>query len=217
LKKLNILLNDLNIPVTIHGDLGMPIQNVEKILQALNGKVACFSLDPRCRIDPNGAFFSLEKHMPILEWLVDVHAEYGIEFCIEDFPLSEQAFNTNKSELKNILSCPAFGILLDIGHMNLRIIDDSYNFGNDYSEYIKKIPVPIKEIHLHDNPGDGDKHMPIGHGNINFKNVISALKTKQFDNFCTVEVTPRLYGRKSEEEIENAISSMVKFKSLWNT
>lgn len=215
LESINAALNEFDLPVTVHGDLGMPIEDVKTMLKVLNGRLACLSLDPRCRIDPDGAFFSAQKYLPLLEWLMDVHSEFELEFCIEDFPLDKRALRNNESSLNRILSCPAFGILVDLGHMNLRVVNGPHFTGLRYSEYIANIPVPIKELHLHDNTGQGDKHMPVGHGNIDFSNVVDGLKDKDFDGFCTVEVAPRLYGRKAHEEVGNAIASMRKFRSLW--
>ena len=217
LAELNATLDDLNLPVTVHGDLGMSIDEVQTMLLRLKGRLVCLSLDPRCRIDPDGVFFSVERHVPLLEWLVDTHSGFGIEFCIEDFPLNERALKRNRSALRRVLSCPAFGILVDLGHMNLRTASESHFVGLSYSEYLSSVPVPIKELHIHDNTSNGDKHMPLGHGDIDFRKVIMGLKHQDFDGYCTVEVAPRLYGRKAQEEVDNVIASMREFKALWSS
>jgi sugar phosphate isomerase/epimerase len=45
----------------------------------------------------------------------------------------------------------------------------------------------IGEIHLSDNLGDRDAHMPLGAGNIDFSKVFDALSSRQDDPFYTIE------------------------------
>ncbi len=60
------------------------------------------------------------------------------------------------------IGSPYFGMCVDIGHFNA--------FSNlPLKKCLEKYPVSsIKEVHLADNKGDGDTHLPLGDGNIDF-------------------------------------------------
>lgn len=61
------------------------------------------------------------------------------------------------------------GITLDIGHANTSKID--------IFEFIKTFKDKLHVIHLHDNDGTADSHLPLGKGNINFKEIFNTLKS----------------------------------------
>ncbi len=214
------MLAELNIQVTIHGDLNMSIAQVRRLVDALDGRLTILSLDPRCRIDPDGAFFQPARHMPLLDWLVESCRSFGLEFCIEDFPLDRRSLVAHRRDLQPVLDCPAFGILLDAGHMNLRLAENSaLPPGNSERQqapgtveaYLGALPVSIKEIHLHDNAADDDTHMPLGRGTLDLEALVVGLSANRFDGTCTVEVSPHRYGRRPETEIPHAIETMQRF------
>jgi len=60
------------------------------------------------------------------------------------------------------------GITLDIGHANTSKID--------IFEFIRTFKDKLHVIHLHDNDGTADSHLPLGKGNINFKEIFNTLK-----------------------------------------
>ena len=67
-------------------------------------------------------------------------------------------------------------------------------------KYLKDIPVPIIELHVHDNNKTADQHMPPGKGNLNYDLVAKVLKEKKFNNVSTIEVSPRLYNSFPDKE-----------------
>jgi sugar phosphate isomerase/epimerase len=60
------------------------------------------------------------------------------------------------------INSPYLGMCIDIGHANA--------FSDiGIEEWLKRYPAgSIKEVHLADNKGDGDTHLPLGEGNIDF-------------------------------------------------
>ena len=46
----------------------------------------------------------------------------------------------------------------------------------------------IKHVHVSDNRGTNDDHLPLGVGNIDWKEAISALKSTGYDGTITLEV-----------------------------
>lgn len=81
------------------------------------------------------------------------------------------------------------GITLDIAHSYLlKRRNDSKNPEEDISEEIKKFGESIEHVHIHDNAGGGDNHLPPGEGEINFTPIVQALKEINYDNRVIVEV-----------------------------
>jgi sugar phosphate isomerase/epimerase len=72
---------------------------------------------------------------------------------------------------------------LDLGHCNL--------CGRRPVEMIRRFGGRIHHIHLHDNDGRSDLHLPPGAGNINWRAVVRALKEVGYDGTITLEVFSR--------------------------
>lgn len=92
-------------------------------------------------------------------------------------------------------------IHLDIGH--------AYIHGGmkNIKKFILTFRNRIVHIHMHDNHGKEDEHLPIDKGKINYKAVVKLLKKICFDNTITFEI---FTNRK------DAKKSMEKIKRLWN-
>ena len=78
---------------------------------------------------------------------------------------------------------------------------------NGIKDYIFTFKDNLEHIHMHDNHGEGDEHLPLGAGDINFERIVKWLKQINYDKTITFEV----FTSK-----EDAKSSMVKFKRLMN-
>ena len=86
----------------------------------------------------------------------------------------------NAANLARILNdIPNLYLTLDLGHTNL--------FGKNIEEFIKEFHKRLKHVHLHDNDGRRDLHLPIGTGNINWEKVLKVLK-RYYDGTITLEV-----------------------------
>ncbi len=67
----------------------------------------------------------------------------------------------------------------DIGHLNI--------FGRDPVEYLRRYKDKMLHVHMHDNNGIDDLHLPLGAGNINWDQLISVLKSF-YDGTITLEI-----------------------------
>ena len=61
-----------------------------------------------------------------------------------------------------------YGMLIDVGHMNMRLHGEAYFAGQSVRDYLAAAGRPIFEVHLHDNDGRADQHLPLGRGTIDF-------------------------------------------------
>jgi len=81
------------------------------------------------------------------------------------------------------------GALLDLGHLNVAH-HLGWLGGRTLKETIAAIEIPIIEIHVHDNDGKMDSHLPVGNGNADFETMLDALKAGAFDGIVTLEIDP---------------------------
>lgn len=78
---------------------------------------------------------------------------------------------------------PNLKLTLDTGHANIENPD-----GNKIHDFIRHFSHRIAHIHLSDNLGKRDDHLPIGEGTIDFDSVAKALKDCGYDDTITLEI-----------------------------
>ncbi len=102
--------------------------------------------------------------------------EKGVRLAVEtgshgaDFPGSPEELLHSVEVHENV------GITLDIGHLYLSAQDRSGNEEKWISHVIEMLKEKLVNIHIHDNRGNSDDHMPPGQGDIDFKPIIRTLK-----------------------------------------
>lgn len=96
---------------------------------------------------------------------------------------------------------PNLKVHLDIGH--------AFIFGGMKSieKYVTSFKNKILHIHVHDNHGKSDEHLPIGKGKINWRQVIKLLKKIDYEKTITFEIFS-----KSRKDV---VKSREKIKKLW--
>jgi len=78
------------------------------------------------------------------------------------------------------INSPFLGYCLDAGHGNLfsRV---------PLEEWVEVLGSRLMEIHLHDNHGEADEHLPLGQGSIDFSSLFSLLEKKNVQPIYTIE------------------------------
>ncbi len=96
---------------------------------------------------------------------------------------AENIFEKNPFPLRTLsetVGSPRFGICIDTGHLNI--------FSEiPLEEWFVSIAEHVKEVHIHDNNGSSDEHLPIGEGNIDFTTLFKALKENSPEALLTIE------------------------------
>lgn len=200
------------LSVTVHADFTSTPDEIDSIMAVFGERLRCISLDPRCRIDPAGRFFEPGRMLPLLEHLRRGSDLTGIRFGLEDFPIDRCALDRNGEALAGLLECPCFGALIDLGHMNLRLSTIPHFAEKGVDGYISGVPVPIFEVHVHDNWGEGDLHMPPGKGNLDLRAAASALRARGFQGVSTIEIAPSRYGAEPGDEYESVAFGLCSWK-----
>jgi sugar phosphate isomerase/epimerase len=96
---------------------------------------------------------------------------------------------------------PALKFHLDVGHAFIE------NRMKGVRDYINAFGDRLAHVHMHDNHGKWDEHLPLGRGKIDFRKVVRILKEINYDRTVTFEVfTSRA----------DAVRSREFFKKQWN-
>ena len=124
-----------------------------------------------------------ETHRRVVEnlrWFGQRAAEKGIRLAVENIyggrfysQIDELIALVEEVNLENV------GFCLDVGHANVD--------GVDIPAAIQRMGKKLYEVHLHDNNGKKDQHLPIGFGTVNWIEVIEALKAIDYPGTATFE------------------------------
>jgi len=96
---------------------------------------------------------------------------------------AENIFEGEPSTLKRLveeIASPRFRLCIDSGHLNV--------FSKvGFEPWFKALGPYIAELHLHDNAGKRDQHLPLGDGSIDFKEYFALLKKYDVRPIYTIE------------------------------
>ena len=116
------------------------------------------------------------------------YEKVGTKVVIENIVEKEPA---RLIKLHDIVDSKFFGLCLDVGHTNI--------FSEvPLKEWISRMGRRLQYVHLHDNSGKEDEHLPVGKGNINFNDIFNKLKEVVPDIQVSLEVDGKI-----EDNIEN--------------
>lgn len=118
----------------------------------------------------------------------------GVVIAVEN--IFEKTPRTLKALVDSIGS-PNFGVCIDSGHLNV--------FSTvEMEEWFSALGPRIAEVHIHDNNGSADDHLPVGEGQIDFPLFFSLLEKYAADPVYTIEP----HG---DEVMRRAIKAIRKF------
>ena len=104
-------------------------------------------------------------------------AEFDCTICIENiYETTPDIF----IDLLTAINSPQMGHVLDIGHWNIFATGKLLEWLNTTAPY-------LKHLHLHDNHGERDEHLPIGQGYVPFSTLFAWLKTAKVSPTITLE------------------------------
>ena len=73
---------------------------------------------------------------------------------------------------------PSMNYVLDVAHAYLQ---------GEIFQFIETFGSKIKHVHVSDNRGKADQHLPLGEGNINWSKVLDALEDVNYDGWLVIE------------------------------
>ena len=209
------LLQDRDLAATIHCSFSTKYGDLETAMRALGDAVHAVTFDAAMRSDSRGHFYDWEQMGEFLSRLAEDTQATDILFGVEDFPLDIVALQHYDDAIPTEVSdCPRWGTLIDLGHLNLRCHREPYFKALTPQDYIDSVPVPILEVHVHDNDGTKDSHEPIGAGNGPFDAMAEGLLAVRFDGVSTIEIAPSFHGSTPTESKPKARESLDRWRKL---
>ena len=154
-----------------------------------------------------GAQVFLDRLAPVISHA----AQTGPRIAIENTPL------TTPANFREFFAClqrselpgQHVGMCLDMGHANL-----CERTRNDYVRYVDELgtEVPIIHVHLHENYGDADSHLPLFSGPARdndggVRALVKRLNDRRYEGALILEVWPQPPERLSE--VEKRLRSML--------
>jgi sugar phosphate isomerase/epimerase len=128
----------------------------------------------------------------------------GLSVCLENMFPKCRAY-IKPADFVGILGrFPDLKLTLDTGHANI-----GNPGGRRILEFIEKFGHRIGHLHVSDNFGERDDHIPLGAGNIDFAKIVSELKQCGYDDTATFEIfsEDRRELKKSREIFDDILNN----------
>jgi len=171
-------------------------QSIEACVRALavpGLRPLVVSLDPICL--PPGPQGALEPDLIVkmLSFLADLSHRYNMRPAIENWP--KPGVGTPEALGRLISQAPGeVAILLDLGHLHMAL-SGGWCSRRSPADFVRALPAPVLEVHLHDNHGAVDEHLPPGEGTADLVGTLAALIAGGLDGPVTLECDLRPPGR----------------------
>jgi sugar phosphate isomerase/epimerase len=125
----------------------------------------------------------LSNFTEAMKELTQLAATTKVRLMLENVPPENSAALGSIEYFSQVLrAVPALGFHLDVGHAFIE------NRMKGVKDYINALGDRLDHIHLHDNHGKKDEHLPLGMGKIDFRKVIKSLKEINYNKTITFEV-----------------------------
>ncbi len=95
--------------------------------------------------------------------------DLGVKVALENMPRSPFSMATTPEALLELIEGTELGICLDVGHANTM---------GKLKDFVK-LKKRIINLHVHDNKGETDEHLPIGDGTVDFPWLLRSLSGYQ--------------------------------------
>ena len=170
----------LRFPAPIASDPDMIPYLVRQIEMYAAIGIRCAVLHTESKSTIDGEEWLL-RNVEALRTLLSRVEHVDITICLENM----RSYNESVELLLEIIdrvNSPKLGICLDTGHLN-------NTHANTQREFIRKAGKHLKALHIADNEGERDQHMmPFGRGNVNFREVVAALREIDYDGMFNYEI-----------------------------
>ncbi len=158
--------------------------------------------------NPDWENVNREFFNPIIELSHKYNIGVAVEnlFAFHDCPLSKPDCLI---EFVDSFNDPLVGICWDTGHGNFIKGDKNLERYTDQYAMLTKIGKRLRALHIHDNYGMADEHMPPFDGNINWKDVMRALYDIDYKYSFTYESHNAI--NRIPEECKDVIEEKMKY------
>jgi sugar phosphate isomerase/epimerase len=135
--------------------------------------------------------------------IIDRAEDLGLCVCLENMFPKCRAFIEPDDFTEILGRFPKLKITLDTGHANM-----GSQGGQRIFRFIKQFGPRIGHLHVSDNSGARDDHIPVGSGTIDFLKIINTLKKCGYDDTATLEIFSE--DRRELQESRDRFDEMLK-------
>jgi sugar phosphate isomerase/epimerase len=129
-------------------------------------------------------------------------AKMKVDLMLENVPAENGTQLGSIEYFSHVMKAvPVLRFHLDVGHAFIE------NRMKGVKDYINAFGDRLAHVHMHDNHGKQDEHLPLGMGKIDFRKVVRFLKEINYDKTITFEVFT---------SHADAVRSKESFKKQWN-
>lgn len=212
------LLQARNLPVICHmptfvslGDLSPHIRE-GSIIEVVGGMEAAAALGAQ-KITLHPPFFSgmgryareasIEVMLESLDFLTAKAYEYGLEVCLENLAGRDNELGSNPESMTELLErYPDASMTFDIAHA---FVQGGHAAIERFFELCHE---RIRHIHISDNWGHSDDHLPLGAGGLDLPAIAGLLQKYGYDDTITLEVfaPDRTYRDVSLERFKDVLN-----------
>jgi sugar phosphate isomerase/epimerase len=138
--------------------------------------------------------------------------EQGVKIAVENGPLNDRTFLTIADQLRitSEVRRDNVGICIDVGHANVGMKVKP-------ADVIRRVGSLTWALHLHDNDGTGDQHLPPGRGNIDWADVVKALEEIRYEGSLNIEfissMSKEFEGKDYAQSVKSGIALLRKIIS----
>ena len=198
-KEIGRLIGDLGLDAVGHTAYYLPIASPFKELKATafdlyKRALDCFAdagvelvnIHPDNRVPLHGPDRMRARNADAISELAALAAARDIRLMVENI---DRGFARVDDFIPIFERAPETGFHLDVAHANLRL---GLGQRNHTQAFLNAFSDRLCHVHVSDNRGgEGDLHLPLGTGNIDWRAVVRALKRSGYDGTVTLEVFSR--------------------------
>jgi sugar phosphate isomerase/epimerase len=153
--------------------------------------------DPGWRTVGIGTEQALAWNVAAFAHLAEEATARGLRLMVENLPNVYESVDTMRTMLD---AHPSIGFHLDLGHAQVR--------GNRTPDYLTAFADRLAHVHLSDNTGRADDHLPLGAGRIDWKRLVRMVKRAGYDGTVTLEVF--------SDDKDYLLASQHKLRTAWD-
>jgi sugar phosphate isomerase/epimerase len=133
-----------------------------------------------------------------MERIVERADQLGLVLCVENMFVRTKSLAEPADFQELFHEFPTLKLTLDIGHAHIESRQTNRNL-----DFIRRFPDRLSHLHVSDNFGKDDNHLPIGAGSVDFRRISNALREIEYNDTATLEIFSRdkEYLRRSREKL----------------
>jgi len=204
---------DLN-PASHHRELlGLTLKQARRSIdacRALGGEIVVLHFG-KCPIPESKGFLegAKKRYRGFIERCLPYAQERGVTLALENAGGQPDIYPSTAEELGQFVAgLEGAKITFDIGHAHMAgRMAGRKDTGAAIARSIQKLREQLVHVHVHDNHGEQDEHLPPGDGDIDFKPIVGALRAINYNGLLVAEPwspeDPMKAGRKAMRRLKN--------------